>query len=201
MNNDKPKILIVDDKIENLVVLEKVLENLDIELIRASSGNEALEKLLELEFALVLMDVQMPGMDGFETVEIMHQKEKTRHLPVIMISAIYSTDYYKIKGVESGAIDFITKPIVPKILYGKVTLFLELYQKNKKLEKTLEEIKTLQGLLPICSNCKKIRNDKGCWEHLEVYISQRTDAEFTHGICADCVTELYPGLSVDILKE
>ncbi|MCP4724815.1 MAG: response regulator [bacterium] len=187
----KPKILLVDDKVENLIALEKILDDLDVELIRSTSGNDALEKLLEHEFAIVLLDIQMPGMDGFETVEIMRQKEKTKLLPVILVSAVYSTDYYKIKGVESGAIDFITKPIVPEILLGKIQLFLEHYRNKKHLEISLEEIKTLRGLIPICSHCKKIRNDEGYWQQIESYITQHTDAVFSHGICEACGDELY----------
>ncbi|OQX96427.1 hypothetical protein B6I21_01080 [candidate division KSB1 bacterium 4572_119] len=133
--SQKPKILIVDDKIENLVALETLLSCLDVEFIRALSGNEALEKTLEHDFAIALIDVQMPDLDGFETVKYMRDVKRTQNLPVIFISAIYSEDYYKIKGVESGAIDFITKPIVKEILLGKVKIFLDLYdQKIKQIE-------------------------------------------------------------------
>ena len=128
------KILIVDDKVENLVSLETLLADLGAEFVRALSGNEALEKTLENEFALALVDVQMPEMDGFETVRLMRQVKKTKYLPVIFISAIYSDDYYKIKGIESGAVDFIAKPIVPEILIGKVRVFLDLYIQKKELE-------------------------------------------------------------------
>jgi PAS domain S-box-containing protein len=132
---ERPKILIVDDKVENLVVLEKIFAALDAKLIRAKSGNEALAKMLEHEFAVALIDVQMPGMDGFETVEIMRQQGDAKRQPVVIfISAIYSEDYYKIKGVETGAIDFITKPINAKILSGKVSLQLDLYKHRKSLE-------------------------------------------------------------------
>jgi len=132
--NDKPKILLVDDRPENLVALEKILADMDLELIKASSGNEALAKLLENDFALALMDVQMPDMDGFETVEIMRMDEKNHKLPVIFVSAIYGETHHLIKGIESGAIDFITKPIVPEILCGKVRIFVQLYEQRKKLE-------------------------------------------------------------------
>jgi CheY-like chemotaxis protein len=111
----KPKILIVADKIENLVALEKILDDIDAELIRAGSGIDALKQVLEHDFSLALIDVQMPEMDGFETVELMRQDEKTRLLPVIFISAIYSEEQYLIKGIETGAVDFITKPIIPQI--------------------------------------------------------------------------------------
>jgi len=133
---DKPKILLVDDRPENLMALERVLAGLgrDLELIKANSGNEALGLTLEHNFALALMDVQMPEMDGFETVELMHQSKEAEHLPVIFVSAVYSGEYYRIKGVEVGAIDFIEKPIVPEILLGKVRLFLDLYDIQIQLQ-------------------------------------------------------------------
>ncbi len=123
----RPKILIVDDKLENLVAIERVLGDLDVDFVRATSGNEALTLILEYEFALALVDVQMPEMDGFETVTFMRQDRATRHMPVIFVSAIYKEDYYQVKGIETGAVDFITKPIIPQILLGKVRIFLDLY--------------------------------------------------------------------------
>ena len=139
--DDKPKILIVDDKIENLVALETLLNQLDVDFIRAGSGQEALEKTLEHDFAIALIDVQMPGMDGFETVQFLRDVKKTRHLPVIFISAIYSDEYYRIKGVESGAVDFISKPIRKEILIGKVKIFLEMNENKRDLENSNCQLK------------------------------------------------------------
>jgi len=196
---NKPKILIVDDRIENLVALETLLSDINADIIRANSGNEALQYSLEHEFALVLIDVQMPDMDGFETVKLMRHVEKTIYVPVIFVSAIYSDDFYKIKGVESGAVDFITKPIIPEILLGKVTIFLELYAQKKKLENTvtdlkkaLDEVETLKGLIPICASCKKVRDDKGFWTDVEHYIAARSDVDFSHSICPSCLEKEHP---------
>ncbi|MBT4576471.1 MAG: response regulator [Candidatus Cloacimonetes bacterium] len=196
---NKPKILIVDDRIENLVALETLLSDINADIIRANSGNEALQYSLEHEFALVLIDVQMPDMDGFETVKLMRHVEKTKYVPVIFVSAIYSDDFYKIKGVESGAVDFITKPIIPEILLGKVTIFLELYAQKKKLENTvtdlkkaLDEVETLKGLIPICASCKKVRDDKGFWTDVEHYIAARSDVDFSHSICPSCLEKEHP---------
>lgn len=137
----RPKILIVDDKIENLIALETLLSNRhDVDFIRALSGNEALAMTLKYDFALALIDVQMPGMDGFETVELMRLAEKTRHLPVIFISAVYRETYYQIKGIEKGAVDFVTKPMIPEILSGKVRVFIDLYKQKKELEETIQDL-------------------------------------------------------------
>ena len=133
----KSKILIVDDKVENLVALEKILTDLNVDFVRATSGNDALAQTLEHDFALALVDVQMPQMDGFETVELMRQDKKNKNLPVIFISAIYKEEYYLIKGIEKGAVDFITKPIIPEILRGKVRIFLDLYENRISLEREI----------------------------------------------------------------
>jgi DNA-binding response OmpR family regulator len=145
--HEKPKILIVDDLKENLITLERTLTGFDVEFVRALSGNEALTQTLKNDFALAIMDVQMPDMDGFETVQLMRKSNATKSLPVIFVSAIYNDEFYIVKGIDSGAVDFITKPIVPEILKGKVRVFLDLYKQRKdldilvdKLEKTNEEL-------------------------------------------------------------
>jgi DNA-binding response OmpR family regulator len=136
-----PKIIIVDDKPENLLALESLLEDMPAQTVRALSGNEALSMTLEYDFALMLLDIQMPGMDGFEVARLLRENSKTRHLPVIFISAVYSSDSFQVKGVESGAIDFIEKPIIPALLRGKVRLFLELYQyRQQQLNNATSEV-------------------------------------------------------------
>ncbi|MEW6136042.1 MAG: response regulator [Bacteroidales bacterium] len=143
----KPNILLVDDKPENLIALEKVLEDLDVEFVRALSGNEGLARSLRGDIALAIVDIQMPGMDGYQMVSLLRQGPKTRHIPVIFVSAIYSDDLYIIKGLESGGIDFITKPIVPEILRGKVRLFLEMHNQRRQLEQLVEELRHTQQQL------------------------------------------------------
>lgn len=136
----KVKILIVDDKEENLISLERVLCDFNIEFVRASSGEEALKHSLKTEFAMAILDVQMPGMDGYETLELMRQRNKTKLLPVIFVSAIHQSDLHIIKGIETGAVDFIPKPIIPEILIGKVKIFLDLYQQKKELDQLLKSL-------------------------------------------------------------
>jgi len=131
---DKTKILIVDDREENLIALERLLQDINADIITAHSGNEALQQMIEHEFALVLMDVQMPEMDGFEAVQIMRDQKELETTPVIFISAIYKEEHFTIKGIESGAVDFIVKPIIPEVLLGKVRVFINLYENSKKLK-------------------------------------------------------------------
>jgi response regulator RpfG family c-di-GMP phosphodiesterase len=139
MEEEKQKILMVDDKPENLVALEAVLEDDSRELIKAYSGNEALKVLLKDEVALVLLDVQMPGMDGFEVAELMHSNKKIAKVPIIFVTAISKEKKYVVKGYEVGAVDYLFKPIEPLILKSKVKFFLELAQQKRELEKMLEK--------------------------------------------------------------
>lgn len=136
----KPKILIVDDLLENLISLEAILEDFEIDFVRAFSGEEALKLSLKDEYALAILDVQMPEMNGYETLELMRQRRKTKYLPVIFVSAIYQSDLHIIKGIETGAVDFIPKPIIPDILKGKVRVFLDLYLQRKRLDDLLSQM-------------------------------------------------------------
>ena len=124
---EKPKILIVDDRVENLVSLEMLLGDFDIEFVRATSGMDALRESLKEDFAMAILDVQMPGMDGYETLSLMRKRKHTKYLPVIFVSAIHQSELHVIKGIETGAVDFIPKPIIPEILAGKVRIFLDLH--------------------------------------------------------------------------
>ncbi len=139
-NKITPKILIVDDRPENLLVLESLLEGPELEIVRAESGNEALALMLEHEFALVLLDVQMPVMDGFETAEIMRSNEKNMYIPIIFVTAISQEQKYVFKGYEKGAVDYLFKPLDENILKSKVTVFLDLYRQRKVLEDTVAHL-------------------------------------------------------------
>ncbi|MCD4796507.1 MAG: hybrid sensor histidine kinase/response regulator [Candidatus Cloacimonetes bacterium] len=143
----KSKILIVDDKIENLIALETLLQDFDVDFIRALSGKEAIKQISRYDFALIIMDVQMPEMDGFETVRIIKKDKKNKLIPIIFVSAIYSQNYYNIKGVEAGGIDFITKPLITNVLIGKVRIFLDMHNYKVKLENEIELRKKVQNEL------------------------------------------------------
>ena len=152
----KPKILIVDDLLENLISLEAILEDFEIEIVRAFSGEEALKHSLKEDFALVILDVQMPGMNGYETLEMMRQRKKTKYLPVIFVSAIHQSDLNIIKGIETGAVDFIPKPVIPDILKGKVQVFLDLYLQRKRLDILLAEMEDANMNLKIAKSKAEI---------------------------------------------
>src|SRR5215471_11987680 len=122
-------ILLVDERPENLLALEVVLSDLGYNLVKARSGEEALKCLLQHDFGIILLDVQMPGMDGFETAALIRQREKSRNTPIIFITAIYQSESHVLKGYAVGAVDYIFKPFDPEILKAKVKTFAEQFQK------------------------------------------------------------------------
>jgi PAS domain S-box-containing protein len=127
------EILIVDDRPENLLALEAILEPLNQTLIRAHSGDEALRKLLLHDFAVILLDVQMPGINGFETARLIKSRERTRYIPIIFLTAISKDEEYVFEGYSVGAVDYLAKPFQPDILRSKVNVFVDLYLKQKQL--------------------------------------------------------------------
>ena len=126
-------ILLVDDRPENLLALEAILEPLNQHLVRALSGDEALKKVLIHDFAVILLDVQMPGINGFETAKLIKSRERSRYIPIIFLTAINKEDAYVFEGYSVGAVDYLFKPFQPDILRSKVAVFVDLYQKQRQL--------------------------------------------------------------------
>src|SRR6185436_10516266 len=130
----REKILLVDDREDNLLSIETILEADGYTFVKASSGRQALKILLsEFDFALILMDVKMPNLNGFETASLIYEREKLRHIPIIFVTAHNYGDEYMFKGYRAGAVDYIYKPINPDLLRAKVSVFIELYKKNHAL--------------------------------------------------------------------
>lgn len=211
MNN---KILVVDDIKKNIQVLGSVLGKEGYAVSYATDGAKALEMTTADEFDLILLDVMMPGIDGFEVCRILKNDPSTIDIPILFLTAKSEQDDI-VRGLQQGAVDYLTKPFNTAELLARVktqmdlrqaqhTILLrnaELEEKNQRLEQLLEEnrkamaeIKTLRGILPICAQCKKIRNDEGYWTSIESYIVKHSEAEFSHGMCLDCARELYPEL-------
>jgi signal transduction histidine kinase len=133
MIDSTANILLVDDRPENLMALEAVLEPLGLPLQRANSGAEALKYILQRDFAVVLMDVQMPNMNGFETARLIKARHRSKHIPIIFLTAISKDEEYVFEGYSVGAVDYIFKPFQPEILKSKVSVFIELHEKNRQL--------------------------------------------------------------------
>jgi PAS domain S-box-containing protein len=160
---DRVNVLLVDDRPENLLALEAILNSPSYNLVQASSGTEALRCLLNQDFAVILLDVQMPGMDGFETATLIRSRDRSRSTPIIFITAFSSNDTHVFKGYSLGAVDYLFKPVKPEILTSKVQVFVELFQKtvevkqqatqlaavNSELSKSEERFRTLCACSPL----------------------------------------------------
>lgn len=147
-------ILLVDDRPENLLALEKILERPGLNIIKANSGNEALGLLLEHDFALILLDVMMPEMDGFETAELIRGNTETKHIPIIFVTAISKEQQHVFKGYESGAVDYLFKPLNPDILISKVNVFLELHRQKSELKAVNQQLHKARLEAEVASRAK-----------------------------------------------
>jgi PAS domain S-box-containing protein len=135
------KVLLVDDRPENLLALEAILEPLEQELLYANSGEEALGQLLRHDVAVILLDVQMPVLDGFDTAKLIKERERTRHVPIIFVTAISKDEEHVFRGYSSGAVDYVFKPFSPEVLRSKVAVFVELHEKTEQLKRQAEQLK------------------------------------------------------------
>ena len=140
----RAKVLIVDDRRENLVALEAILQGLPVDPVSVSSGEEALKQLLSEDFAVILLDAQMPGMDGFEAAGHIKQRKRTQHLPIIFLTAADRDAHLAFRGYAAGAVDYITKPFDPWVLRAKVSVFVELWAKNDQLREQAEAAKRVE---------------------------------------------------------
>jgi signal transduction histidine kinase len=149
MPSEQPiNLLLVDDRTENLLALEAMLEPLGHRLVKAHSGQEALRYVLQEDFAVILLDVQMPDLDGFETAELIRGRERSQHIPIIFLTAVSTSDRHIFRGYLAGAVDYLLKPIVPEVLLSKIAVFVDLYDKTHKLQRqasalaaTVEQLK------------------------------------------------------------
>ncbi|GAB3780845.1 diguanylate cyclase domain-containing protein [Dyella agri] len=173
MNETRPKLLIVDDTRANLVAMRHLLGDCGAELVEATSGNEALALCLEHAFALILLDVNMPDMDGFEVATLLGETEQLRDTPIIFVTAAYADDLNRLKGYRSGAVDYIAKPINDTILRSKVRVFLELYNARMQLQETLGEL-----------------SDRNRQLQEEIAERQRIEAQVRHQATHDMLTGL-----------
>jgi len=128
-----PMVLMVDDRPENLVALEAIMQGMPVQTIAADSGDAALKQLLRHDFALILLDAQMPDMDGFETARRIKQRERTRGVPIVFLTAAEYDAHLALRGYAAGAVDYITKPIDPWVLRAKVSVLVDLWEKNHRV--------------------------------------------------------------------
>ena len=146
-NAVRAKILLVDDEPKSLFALQELLSTLGQNLMIAQSGEEALRLALKNDFAVILLDVRMPGMDGFETARIIRSRERSRLTPIIFLTAAADEMSAMFRGYEAGAVDYLPKPVVPEILKAKVAVFVELFRKSERLRESEEKLRRLAAHL------------------------------------------------------
>lgn len=191
------KVLIADDDLVTRRLLEATLKNWGYEVCTAADGSEALRILEEDGHPkMALLDWQMPGIDGLEVCQTVRARAQSLPVYIILLTSVAGSQNI-IQGLQSGADDYVTKPfdrdeLRARLEVGRriVELQLSLAARVKQLEEALARVKQLQGLLPICSYCKKIRNDQNYWQQVEGFIRDHSEAQFTHGICPDCYAKI-----------
>jgi DNA-binding response OmpR family regulator len=210
--------MIIDDSEPFRIALSVLLKQFGYEtIISEKSGQDALQTFNFLQnqpeqtIDAILLDLNMPEMDGIAVIKNIKANHRLCGIPILVISAD-SEDVRISQAFEAGAQDYIRKPIQKMELEARVRTVLELKRESDsrkrrehdleltvlQLNKALNEIKTLSGLLPICSHCKKIRDDKGYWTRVEQYIMDRSKAEFTHGVCPECVQKYYATVNIGL---
>jgi DNA-binding response OmpR family regulator len=210
-------ILIVDDIATNIQVLGSILDKKGYEISYATDGLQALDMIKEEEYDLILLDIMMPNMDGFEVCRRIHQMPGKAAIPVIFLTA-RNEKHDVIEGLNVGAVDYVTKPFNSEELLARVSTHVQLksakdritrqneelsaqnqqlQQLNNELKTALEHIKKLEGIIPICSICHKIRDDEGYWKRIEGYIQERSEARFSHSLCPVCAKKHYPDVDLE----
>src|SRR6266853_3851431 len=140
----KTNILLVDDLPDKLLALEALLDTLDQNLVQARSGKDALRQLLKQDFAVILLDVSMPSMDGFETAALIRQRPKSEHTPIIFVTSIGNSENHISRGYSLGAVDYLLTPIVPEVLRAKVSVFVELHHQTELIKRQAEQLRNLE---------------------------------------------------------
>ncbi len=220
MKQREDNILVIDDISQNIQVLGGILQHQGYAVSYAMSGRQALSLIASESFDLILLDVMMPEMDGYEVCRRLKQMPDVRKVPIIFLTAKTEQEDI-VKGFDLGAVDYITKPFNKPELLVRVRNHLalrhsqefieaqnldlnkknrQLKQLNQELAGAIKKIKTLEGFLPICATCHKIRAENAdpklqqSWISLEAYIHKNTNAQLTHSICPDCMAKHYPKL-------
>jgi response regulator RpfG family c-di-GMP phosphodiesterase len=188
---EKHTVLIVDDDQSSIEILSEALGD-DYEIVFALNGAQALSTAYNERVDLILLDLVLPDMSGYSVCRSLKAHPVVKDVPVIFITAMGDAEQ-EAAGLELGAVDYISKPIQPMIVRLRVRNHLELKiqrdaleQKNKELHEAIGKIDLLSGLIPICAECKKIRNDSGYWEQIEYYLHTHSGVAFSHGICPTC---------------
>lgn len=198
------RILIAEDDATSRIVLATVLTKDGYDVTATDDGGAAWEVLQNPDAPrLAILDLMMPGIDGLELVRRVRAIPSVAP-PYLIIVSTKSEKVDVIAALDAGANDYLTKPFDPGELRARIEvgrrmieMRFELNQKVEELEQALAEVRTLKGIVPICANCKNVRDDQGYWNRVETYLHEHTDADFTHAVCPDCMKRLYPQFKDD----
>jgi phosphoserine phosphatase RsbU/P len=186
------RVLVADDEPMGALMLSRSLERWGLEVVVAHDGEEAWRMIQDGGIKMAILDWMMPGTDGPELCRRIRKDERHQHMHLILLTARNSRADV-VAGLDAGADDYLIKPFDPEELRARVhvgirvlTLQDRLADRVAELQEALTNVKQLSGLLPICSYCKRIRGDENYWERVESYITEHTDAKFSHGICPEC---------------
>jgi len=199
--NKRFRILVVDDEPVNIQLISSVLKD-EFDILTALNGHDAISHTKEYKPDLILLDVMMPDINGFDVCKIIKANSSFVDIPVIFLTAL-DTQEGALQGLELGGIDYLSKPVNLALLRLRVRNHIEAKERNdlvkeqrdqlarqkEELEAALSQVKQLEGIIPICTYCKKIRDDQKSWHQLETYISQHSEAVFSHGACPECLAE------------
>jgi len=196
------RLLIVDDDANTINLLRKYLKGWGYDVVTAGNGIEAMDIIKGINSPqIIILDWLMPEMDGIEVIKQVRRLESSNP-PYIILFTVRDEKGAIIEGLDAGANDYVTKPFDKDEFHARIRVgerFINLQnalaERIKELQEAMAQINTLQGILPICSFCHKIRNDQESWEMLEKYISEHSEAKFSHGICPECLKKNYPDLS------
>ncbi len=198
MKNTSIKILAVDDDPDVLFATVRALRNAGYEVIEAASGEECLMLAKKHRPDLILLDVMMPDINGFEVCRRIKSDPELQNMYVMILSSTKTESDSQAEGLEIGADGYIARPFPNRELLARVAAMVRLIRAERERDKVIAElqaalakVKQLSGMLPICATCKKIRDDQGYWQQIEAYIRDHSEAEFTHGICPECLKKFY----------
>lgn len=198
------RILIAEDDITSRSILVSVLRKAGNTVVETANGLEAWDAFQKPDAPkLAILDWMMPGLDGIDVVQRVRAIPNDQPPYILMLTA-KADKAAMIAGLDAGANDYLAKPFDIGELYARievgcrmVELQATLAEKIGELQRALNEIKTLRGIVPICASCKKIRNDAGFWQQVDVYVRDHSEAEFSHGLCPECMKRLYPEFTVE----
>ena len=197
--NQRIKVLVVDDDPDVLFATSRIVKSAGYEVFEASTGALCMETAQENRPDLILLDVVLPDVDGTKLCREIKSDPALKATFVVLISGAKTSSHDQADGLDVGADGYIARPISNRELKARVDAMARIYVAERErdrlivdLKEALSKVKLLSGLLPICSNCKKIRDDQGYWNQIEKYIGEHSNAQFSHGICPECAKKLYP---------